>query len=215
MQLWTLPFRFLGIIALALLVSGAWLFRQEIGRLVRPAESHTGRAPGAGAPGLAEPSALARARDKVDSLHGWGADSVVLTAAEMASLVMDGLPRDARRHLDSLTIVLGEERVTTSVRLESAAMPPDQLGPLAGALDPWERVSVSGVVSVTKPGVAEWRVDSLTLRGFTLPEQASRQLLGRALGGSASGVVPLALPRGIAGVRVRPTGVALFREDSR
>jgi hypothetical protein len=27
--------------------------------------------------------------------------------------------------------------------------------------------------------------------------------------------VPLALPRGIAAVRIRPTGVALFREGSR
>jgi hypothetical protein len=214
MRLWTLPFRFLGIVALALLVSGGWLFRREIVRLVRPAVGAPDRALESGPAGRAEPAALARARDKVDSLHGWGADSVVLTAAEMASLVMDGLPRDARRHLDSLTVTLGEGRLTASARLESGAIPREQLGPLAGALDPWELVLASGVVRVTKPGVAEWRVDSLTLRGFTLPEQASGQLLGRALGGSGNGAVSLALPHGIADVRVRPTGVALFREDA-
>lgn len=35
MKLWTLPFRFLGILALALLVSGVWLFRKDVLRLVR------------------------------------------------------------------------------------------------------------------------------------------------------------------------------------
>jgi hypothetical protein len=213
MRLWTLPFRFLGILALAILVSGAWLFRREILRLVRPPAAEV-RGPEAEPSGIAGPSALARAHDKVDSLHGWGADSVVLSAAEMASLLMDGLPREARLHLDSLTVTLGEGRVTVAARLETAALPRDQLGPLAGALNPWERVSATGVVAVTRPGYAEWRVESLTLRGLTLPVQASRQLLGRALQG-ADGVVPLTLPRGIAAVHIRPDGVALFREESR
>jgi hypothetical protein len=190
------------------------LFRQEIIRLVRPPAAQV-RTPELEPPGIAGPSALARARDKVDSLHGWRADSVVLSAAEMGSLVMDGLSRDARRHLDSLTVTLGEGRVTVAALLETAAIPPDQLGPLAGALDPWERVSATGVLAVTRPGFAEWRVDSLTLRGFTLPAQASRQLLGRALAGAGDGVVPLALPRGIAALHIRPAGVALFREESR
>jgi len=215
MKLWTLPFRFLGILALALLASGVWLFREDLLRLVRPRERPAGSPEAEGAPGLAGPAALARARDKVDSLHGWGADSVVLSASEMASIVMEGLPSGARRHLDSLTLVLATDRVTISARLETSAIPKDQLGPLAGALDPWERVTAGGVVAVTRPGRAEWRVDSLTLRGFTLPEQASRQLMGRALDGGRDGAVPLTLPRGIAGVRVRPGGVALFREESR
>lgn len=215
MKLWTLPFRFLGILALALLVSGVWLFRRDLRRLARPSERPAGQQEAEGAAGLAGPAALARARDKVDSLHGWGADSVVLSAAEMASIVMEGLPSGARRHLDSLTVALATDRLTISARLETSAIPKDQLGPLAGALDPWERVTAGGVVAVTGPGRAEWRVDSLTLRGLTLPEQASRQLMGRTLDGARDGAVPLALPRGIAGVRVRPGGVALFREESR
>ena len=215
MKLWSLPFRFLGIIALALLVSGAWLFRRDLVRLVKSPMGSVGRAVPEGAPGLAGPASLARARDKVDSLHGWGADSVVLSASEMASIIMDGLPSEARRHLDSLTLILAQDRVMISARLETSAIPRDQLGPLAGALEPWERVTAGGVVVVTKPGWAEWRVDSLTLRGFTLPEQTSRQWIGRALAGARDGAVPLALPRGIAGLRVRPSGVALFREESR
>lgn len=214
MKLWTLPFRFLGILALAVLVSGAWLFRREIIRAVRPSSQALQPNRGAGS-GVAGPAALDRARDKVDSLHGWQADSIVLSAAEMASIIVDGLPDEARRHLDSVTVVLGDDRVTLSAKLETSAIPKDQLGPLAGALEPWERVTAGGRVVVTKPGFAEWRVDSLALRGFTLPEQASRQLVGRALDGAKDGAVPLSLPRGISGVRVRTGGVALFREGSR
>jgi hypothetical protein len=213
MKLWTLPFRFLGILALAVLVSGAWLFRHEILRAVRPPQPVAEQPGSDGGPGVASPAALDRARDKVDSLHGWQADSIVLSAAEMASIIVDGLPDEARRHLDSVTVVLGEDRVTVSAKLETSAIPHDQLGPLAGALEPWERVVAGGRVVVIKPGSAEWRVDSLALRGFTLPEQASRRLIGRALDGAKDGAIPLSLPRGISGIRVRTGGVALFRGE--
>lgn len=214
MRLWTLPFRVLGIFVLAALVSAAWLFRAELLRLVRPQVARVTESIGADAGGRPGPAALARARDKVDSLHGWNADSIVLSASEMASLLADGLPREARGHLDSITLVLGDGRVTVSARLETAQIPRETLGPLAGALEPWERVSAAGPVTVVKPGQAEWRIDALTLRGFTLPESASRRLMERALPGSNAGVVPVALPKGVAGLRVRREGVALYRTEA-
>jgi hypothetical protein len=131
----------------------------------------------------------------------------------MASLLADGMPREARAHLDSLALVLGEGRVTVSARLETAQIPPDLLGPLAGALDPWERVAAAGPVTMTKPGQADWHVDALTLRGFTLPEEVSHRLVGRALPGARDGSVPLTLPAGIVGLRIRPAGVALYRKE--
>ncbi len=214
MKLWTLPFRFLGILALAALVSGAWLFRHQLAGLVKKPGQGT-EAPAGGNPGVANQASLARARDKVDSLHGWQADSIVLTAAETASILLDGLPGDARRHLDSVTVVLGDDRVTLTAKLETSAIPKDQLGPLAGALNPWELIVAGGRVAVTRPGFAEWRVDSLNLRGFTLPAETSAQLIGRALDGAKDGAVRLELPRGISGLRVRSSGVALFREEAR
>ncbi len=214
MRLWTLPFRLLGIVVLAGLVSGAWLFRAEILRLVRPQVSRVTASLGRDGAGKPGPAALARAQDKVDSLHGWGADSVVLDADEMAALLADGLPREARGHLDSISLELGESRVTVSARLETAQIPKEALGPLAGAVAPWERVSAAGPVRVVKVGRAEWRVDALTLRGFTLPEEASHRLVERALPGSDGGVVPLTLPKGVAGLRVRRDGVSLYRQGA-
>jgi hypothetical protein len=141
-------------------------------------------------------------------------DSVVLNAAETASLIADGLPRDARARLDSLGVVLGEGRVTVSARLETTHIPPEVLGPLAGALEPWEPVTAAGPVTIASPGTAEWRVDALTLRGFTLPPETSRHITEKSLPGARGGVIPVTLPRGIRDLRVRPGGVALYRGET-
>jgi len=222
MRLWLLPFRLAGLALLALLLSGAWLFRADLLGFIRPRvtqarEAMDRRGPGSrdapsGQPSSPAPAALEAARDKVDSMHGWSADSVVLSAREMASLLVAGLPEEARRRLDSVAIALGDGRVTVSGRLETTQIPREALGLLAGALEPWEPVRGSGAVIATGPGRAEWRVDALTLRGFTLPAEASRALVTRALPGVKDGAIPFALPQGIARLRVRATGVTMYRE---
>lgn len=222
MRLWLLPFRLIGILVLALLLSGAWLLRGELLGYLRPqvAQIHesfgAGGVGGAGVPAEAAspsaPGALEAARDKVDSMHGWAADSVVLSAREMASLLVAGLPAEARTRLDSVSITLADDRVTVRGRLETTRIPTEALGLLAGALAPWESVSGAGAVAMTRTGWAEWRVDALTIRGFTLPAASSRQLVSRALPGVENGAIPFALPHGIANLRVRAAGVTLYRE---
>jgi hypothetical protein len=223
MRLWLLPFRLAGLALLALLLSGAWLFRADLLGFIRRRVPHAREAMdrrGAGSresppgqPGSPAPGALEAARDKVDSMHGWAADSVVLSPREMASLLVAGLPQEARRRLDSVVIALADDRVTISGRLETTHIPREALGLLAGALEPWEPVRGSGAVVATGPGRAEWRVDALTLRGFTLPAEASRVLVTRALPGVKDGAIPFSLPRGIARLRVRASGVTMYRED--
>jgi hypothetical protein len=209
-----LPFRLLGIVALAVLATGAWLFRSEIVRAVKPGVAQVREALGAGAgAGMPDPQALTRARDKVDSMHGWDADSVMLTANEMASLLVAGLPREIGDRVDSLSIRLGEGRVTVSARLATAQFPAEVLGPLAGALQPWEPVSVEGAVVTTGPGRAEWRVESLSLRGFRLPAEASRRLVERGLPGVKNGALPFGLPKGVIGLRIRPEAGVLYRRQ--
>jgi hypothetical protein len=203
--------RLLGIILLAAVVSGAWLYRHELLQRFRPG-AEKGRGASAGSPSS---TALARARDKIDSLHGWSLDSVVLSPAEAASLLLEGLPSESRRHLDSVSVLFGTGRITVSAMLESAAIPREQLGPLAGALHPWERITADGPVGVPRPGQAVWQVEALTIRGFTLPEAASRSLIGKALRAADDGSIALTLPRGVAGLHIRPSGVALFREEMR
>ncbi|HEY7682878.1 MAG TPA: hypothetical protein VH879_09565 [Gemmatimonadales bacterium] len=204
------------VLVLAVLASGGWLLRHQLFRAVQPQVARIRQALGAGSGGAGEPTpeALAAARDKVDSLHGWGADSVVLTADEMASLVVSGLPRQVAVHLDSMSLVPGAGRVTVFGLLETAAIPSALLGPLAGALEPWEHISASGPVASTGPGRAEWRVDALTLRGLALPTETSERIVA-SLPGSKGGALPLTLPEGITALRVRPEGVALYRREPR
>ena len=213
MRLWAIPFRVLGLLALSLLISAAWLLRHEILGIVRPqVDRVTEVIDQRHAPPAA--TAAERARDKVDSLHGWSADSVVLTADEMAALLLDGLPTEARPHLDSLRVTLGDHRVSIDARMETSQIPSAVLGPLAGVLRPWEAVTVAGGVTVPRPGQAEWKVDALTLRGITLPAEASRTLIERGLPGAVGGRIPVTLPKGVASLTVRPAGVALFREQT-
>jgi hypothetical protein len=203
--------RLLGLVALALALVFGWLFRSEIlaamgpmlHRLIEAANPASGRP---------NPRALERARDKVDSLNGWHADSVVLSAGEMASLLDAGLSPGARRHLDSMRLMLSNGEVVVSVRVETSAFPRDQLGPLAGALADWEPVRVSGVLRAAGPGRGEWLVHSLTIRGLTLSQPESADLLAGAVEGKAGGVVPFALPPGVAEFRIRTGGVTLYRE---
>ncbi len=219
MRLWLLPFRLAGLLVLALLLSGAWLFRADLLGVMRPRVVQArdafgaGGAPRAVGPGTTPtPAALEAAKDKVDSMHGWAADSVVLSAREMASLLVAGLPAEAQARLDSVSVSLGPDRVTVSGRLETTHIPQEALGLLAGALEPWEPVQGSGMVAAAGPGRAEWRVDALTLRGFTLPAEASRLLVSRALPGVTDGAIPFSLPEGIARLRVRASGVTMYRE---
>jgi len=214
MRLWALPLRLLLILVLAALVSGAWLFRRDLVRAVRPRMTPMSEAMGAGA-GEPGPRGLERAREKVDSLHGWAVDSVVLNPEEMASLLASGLPSKLAAHLDSLSVQLGTDRIRISARLETTRILRDALGSLGGVLGAWERVAAEGPVVVTAPGQAEWRVDALSVRDFSLPAETSRRLIERALPGVTDGVVPLVLPRGISNLRIRPTGVALYRKGPR
>ncbi|HMV33190.1 MAG TPA: hypothetical protein PKA50_13815, partial [Gemmatimonadales bacterium] len=159
-----LPVKLLGLLLLAALLSGGWLFRDQILRRLRPQVSRVTSAVTGRDAGTPDAAGLARAHDKVDSLHGWHADSVVLSAAEVASLIVEGLPAAARQRLDSIRVRLGVDRDAVDARLETRSIPSAALGPLAGALAPWEPVTGSGLVASREAGWAEWRVDALTLR---------------------------------------------------
>ena len=198
--------RLLLILILALLVSAAWLYRDQLLPLLG----------GKGEQGSAAPSreALVRARGKVDSLNAWRADSIVLTAAEMASVVQEGLPADFVRHVDSLTVRLEPGAIGIAGRLETALIPRDAMGPFAGVLDPWEPVSASGPVHVVRPGKAEWEIRELSVRGFPFPRAVIERVVSDGMHGRQSRVA-FQLPAGVSSLRIRPEGVTLYRGEAR
>ncbi len=206
--------RLLGLLALAILLSAGWLYRDRLLGLWTGRHRPAGEAEVSATVGHPGTQALQRARDKVDSLNGWRADSVLLSASEMASLLGDGLDPKFRKYLDSLTVELGDNDLALSASLETAAIPRVVLGPLEGMLGPRERIGARGTVRVAKPGWGEWTVRELSVRNFPLPKAVSVQVVEKAMPGSRGGSLSFRIPPGIAEIRIRPAAVILYRKPS-
>jgi hypothetical protein len=215
----TAPFKLAGCLGLLALLALGWLYRDRLvpeGRALLEQVTHQARstigmpARPTGARGRPGTRSLASATAKIDSLNGWRADSVVLTPAEVASLMGQGLAPAFRRELDSLEVELLDDQIAVHARLRTERLPKDVLGPLAGAVRPREPVEARGPLRITGPGVGEWAVRSFRIRDVPVPAVAVERLLGRALGTGVRGAVPWAVPPGVRAVRVRPSGATLF-----
>jgi hypothetical protein len=203
----TLPFR---LALLALLLVGAylgWRNRDRIAEVlgVRPtvtvAPESRGRPTGRG---------LARAIEKVDSLNGWRADSIVLSAGEMASLVGAGLPAVVRRDIDSLQVELLEGAIRVRGKIRTEGLPREVLGPFAGALRPWEPIAVGGTVDIVSPGRAEWTVTEFQVRDFRFPAEMVPRMVDFLSRQETRGRLAVVVPQGIGRVRVHSGGVTLY-----
>ena len=210
----TAPFKVLGCLGLIAVLILGWLYRD---RVVREGRELLSRVEGSSSPASVPASrgrpgsrALASAEAKIDSLNGWHADSVVLTAPEVASLMGGGLSPAFRKELDSLQVELLDGEVRVRARLRTARLPRELLGSLAAVLRPNEPVEATGPLRVTGPGTGEWAVRSFQIRDFPVPASSVRTLISRAVGDSTRGTVPWKVPAGVRAVRVRPTGVTLY-----
>jgi hypothetical protein len=206
----TAPFKLVGCAGLILLLAVGWLYRDRLGDEVRQLFGSTvltNRVTSAGRPGS---RAIISAHAKIDSLNGWRADSVVLNAAEVASLIGAGLDPAVRSQLDSLQVFLMDGSVAVKASLATARLPRELIGPLAVALRSREPVEAAGPIKVVAPREADWDVQSFRIRGFPIPRDALAKLVSRALGDSTRRTVPVTIPAGIREIRVRPSGATLF-----
>jgi hypothetical protein len=203
------PFKLLGGLGLILLLLVGWLYRDRmadelrkiLGSRLPPGETLT-----SGRPGSRE---LLSARSKIDSLNGWRADSVILSASEVASMIGVGLDPSVRSQLDSLEVQLLDGSIGVSALLATARLPRELIGPLAVALRPKERIEAAGPLQVVAPRQAEWAVRSFRIREFPIPRDAVPKLVARALGDSSRRTVPIRIPAGIREIRIRPSGATL------
>lgn len=204
----TWPLRLAFALLVVFLLFAGWAYRRELAgmwgfwRQGTPQEAPvTGRASVAG---------LAKATDLVDSLNGWRADSIVLTAEELASLLQAGLGGAAARYLDSVEVTLGTDHVTVGAMLATEAIPARALGPFKGLVRPRERVRVGGRLAVLGAETGALRVDAVSLRGIPFPTAMIGRFMNTSLGASDDGTVQFQLPKGIRDLRVRPSGVVLY-----
>jgi hypothetical protein len=203
------PFKLIGLTGLVLVLAIGWLYRDRLGSELRRvfASGRSDEPTAAGRPGS---RSLASANAKIDSLNGWRADSVVLSPAEVASLLGAGLEPGLRRQLDSLQVELGEGEVAVRANLATARLPRELIGPLAIALRPTEPVKAGGPLKVVEPRKAAWEVRSFSIRDIPLPRDVVPKLIGRAFGDSTRRTIPVRIPAGVRDIRLRPSGATLF-----
>lgn len=201
-------FRVVLALVLTLLLFSVWAYRHELAAMWRFWRS--GKPAVAAVTGHASAQSLSRATDLVDSLNGWRADSIVLTADELASLLQAGLGGAAARYLDSVSVTLGDDEATVHAMLATEAIPQQALGPLRHLVRSRERVSVGGHLAVLGPEAGVLRVDAVKLRGIPFPTAFIGRFMSSSLGASEDGSVRFKLPKGIRDLKVRPTGVVLY-----
>jgi hypothetical protein len=162
--------------------------------------------------GAPTPAAVASGNAKIGALRSPAPpDSVVLSANEMASLIGSGIDWTVRRTFDSLRVELLDSALAIHARLDTRALPPDALGPIAGLVGEREPIRLGGTIAIERPGTARFTVREMSLRGFAFPAAAVRSVARQMAGARADGTIPFTVDRGIADLLVRPTGVVLYR----
>ena len=204
----TWPLRLGFALLVTFLILAGWAYRRELAGMWRFWRS--GRPAVTAVTGRASPQALTKATDLVDSLNGWNADSIVLTADELASLLQAGLGGAAARYLDSVTVTLGDDEATVGAMLATEAIPRQALGPFRHFVRSRERVSVGGHLDVLGPEAGVLRVNAVKLRGIPFPTAFIGRFMSSSLGASDDGSVRFKLPKGIRDLKVRPTGIVLY-----
>ena len=202
------PLRLALAALLVLLVAGGWLYRRELGGMWTfwrggnvEETPITGRATARG---------LAAATNKVDSLNGWRADSIVLDAEELASLLEAGLGGAAARYLDSVSVTLGTDHAVVQASLATEAIPRAAFGPFRRFVRSRERVAVGGKLVVLGRETGALRVDEVKLRGVPFPSSLVGRFMSASLDANEDGTVHFKLPEGIRDLKVRPSGVVLY-----
>lgn len=182
-----------------------------------PAPSRSARRPVQGSPspiGGPSEAALRSAQRKQASMERSGGPvTVTLSAAEMASLIQEGLGPAGRQALDSVEVVLHPGRLELRAVLVIESLR-GVLGPFAGMLQDHERMRASGPARVAGPGMAAWEPDSFIVRAFPFPQGFVPPLVDRLTGGQ-NGRVPIRVPSTVGDLRISPAGVTFYRREER
>lgn len=202
----SLPFRLLGLLLLVLLGYIAWSYRDEIRRKVHEwtADSTPASGRGTAAPGGAAPAA-----QRLEDLLRSRADSVVLSAADVASLLDSLASVVAPGAVDSVTVTLGQDDLSVRARVDTRAVPVS-LGAIGSVVRDHEFVDAGGRILFRQTGQAEWQLERVRVRGVPLPGEVVQRLIRRFSGSEAGNVIGLTLPRAVSGIRVSPSGVTLY-----
>ncbi len=202
----SLPFRVLGLALLVLAGYAAWSYRREIRRQIH---QWTAEGPAPRASGRATPPDAKTVLRRVDALRAGGADSVMLSPDDLASLAAELAARVVPQAVDSIEVRLDRDDVEIRARVDTRRVPVS-LGPLSSVMRDHEYVEAGGRLVFRRAGHAEWEVERVRVRGLPVPKKFVEDQIRRfapRVGGSG---IPVALPSGVTGLRVTPAGLTLY-----
>jgi|ERR1017187_7271066 hypothetical protein len=199
------------VFVLVVAAAAAWLYREDLRRLV-DRTLH----PAAAAARIGHPStgAFTSATAKLSLLQRVRQDSVVLSPDEMVALLArnaDFLPGVT---FDSISIELGDRTVRIRTVVDSAHFPA-RLRELIPGHRPYEELIVEGTITPIHAGLAEFEPQHVRLRGVPLPSGLVARLAAQLSGRGSEGRLEIVLPQAVAGFRVRPEGVTVYRQGVR
>jgi len=139
-----------------------------------------------------------------------GPEFVVLSSAEMASLIRDGLDPIGRRALDSLTVTFEDGRFIMEARLVTEVWGKDALGFLGGLLQSREPLRVAGPAHIARRGVLAWEPNEFSVRSIPFPRAAIPPIVNRLTGGD-TGQMLFGVPSTIAEIRIQPNKLTFYR----
>jgi hypothetical protein len=199
------------LVVLLVLAGAAWLFRDDLHRWI-DRQLH----PAAAAARIGHPSteALTSAMTKLEALQGARRDSVVLTADELATLLARGTNFLRGPVRDSLTVELEDRAIRIRTVIDSARIPAT-LRELIPGRRPYEAVTVRGTLTPVRAGLAELQLQHVAVRGIPLPSELVGRIATQIAGHSSEGRLEIVLPEVVGGFRVRPDGVAVYRDGGR
>ena len=162
-------------------------------------------------PGRASADALRSARRKHERMSRLdGPELVAMSAAEIASLIRDGLDPVGQRALDSLTVTLKEGQFVMEAVLVTEVWGREALGMMGGLLQPLEPLRVAGPAHIERRGVMAWEPLEFSVRSLPFPRVAIPPIVNRLTGGD-NGLILLAVPATVAEIRISPGQATMYK----
>lgn len=200
------------VVLVALIVLG-FIYRDQVGAVYRrvrgvppPPSAETYVLPG--------PEARPAARRSLEQLDRRDGPSYVdLSAAELAALIDERLG-PSRRVVDSIRVAFVEPEVRVRGSIDMSRVPRGALGPLGGALNSREPVTIAGTFGADSTGRLLLTVTGVTVGDFPFPRGTIGAVL-RTLDvpGVEGRTVPLPVSERVGDARVRGATLRLYRYD--
>lgn len=211
-----------GCLVMLCVVGGtAWVFRADWEPAVKRAASRALSPPEQSAAIHWEPMSADGSSRAREAVEGLGARSGPVFAnvapGDLASYVFDALSRELPPSASNVeAAAIGEQlAMRADVRLADFGGL-SSLGPLAAMLGEHEPVQFTGVLAITQPGLAEFRVSSLRIKDVAVPQAMIPKLVqnmgrGPRPAGASPNALAFAVPRYIADVRVHDGKITLYK----